>query len=332
MEHLGEEELHYDSIGEKNDIPIEEERELWKNYYINKYIFIPKNCPQCNHPNISIVNFNSTLNPIKGGCNNKTCKYRFYLRSYSFFKYFPKIPAQIIVNIIKQMILENKNATLIRKYLKEKYNNTKINIRIIFKIMLYIRKCIAQYLNYIYLTKEISQINGNVPYAIDESLFTHKNNIPIWVVGIVSTTNKENLRLHTTKIRNLNYLRTFIHKYIEPGNRIISDGWQGYQFLNNNNSGYIHISYNHGGGHWGIGELSTSHIEGIWSYLKTTIKRIYYSIPNKGFYFFLKESEFRYLYKNQNNIAKLEIFNKILKFNFNNNFIFSTVENLNSLV
>ena len=81
--------------------------------------------------------------------------------------------------------------------------------------MLYIRKFIAEYLNHIYATKEISQINGHAPYAIDESLFAHINNIPIWVVGIVSTTNKENLRLHTTKIRNSNYLRTYIHKYIE---------------------------------------------------------------------------------------------------------------------
>ena len=97
------------------------------------------------------------------------------------------------------------------KFLKEKYNNQKLNIRIIFKIMLYIRKCIAEYLNYIYATKEISQLNGNAPYAIDESLFTHINNISIWVVGIVSTTDKENLRLHITKIRNSNYLRTFIH-------------------------------------------------------------------------------------------------------------------------
>ena len=106
----------------------------------------------------------------------------------------------------------------------------------------------------------------------------------------------------------------------------------GYKFLNNNNSGYFHISYNQGVGNWGYGELSTSYIEEIWSYLKTTIKRIYYSIPNKGFYFFLKESEFRYLYKNQNKFAKMEIFNKMLKFNFNNNFNLSSINNLNSLV
>ena len=111
MEHFGEEDLHYDSIGEKYDIPIEEERELWKNNYFNKYIFLAKNCPKCNHSNLSIVNLNSTLNPIKAGCNNKTYKNRFYLRRYSFFKFFPKIPAQIIVNIFKEMMVENKNAT-----------------------------------------------------------------------------------------------------------------------------------------------------------------------------------------------------------------------------
>ena len=31
--------LTYDTIGEKFDISIEEERELWEKYYLSKYIY-----------------------------------------------------------------------------------------------------------------------------------------------------------------------------------------------------------------------------------------------------------------------------------------------------
>ena len=60
------------------------------------------------------------LNPIKGACNNKKCKNRYYLRQLSFFKLFPRIPAQIIMKIIEQMVIYKKNSTQIRKNLKEK--------------------------------------------------------------------------------------------------------------------------------------------------------------------------------------------------------------------
>ena len=152
--------------------------------------------------------------------------------------------------------------------------------------MLYIRKSIACYIKKLYITKIISTLNGNNNYAIDESLFTHINNESIWVIGIVDTSNKFNFRCNISKIRNNVYLKKFIEKYIKRGNNIISDGWSGYSFLNNNNSGYIHISYNNGAGNWGIGVHSTSHIESMWACLKNYIKNIYYSIRSKGFYFY----------------------------------------------
>jgi len=66
-----------------------------------------------------------------------------------------------------------KNATQIRKYIKNKYNGVNLNIRSIYKFMLYIRKSIACYIKNIYMTKEFSTINGNNNYTINESLFTH---------------------------------------------------------------------------------------------------------------------------------------------------------------
>ena len=39
-------EIHYDSIDALYGISIEEERSNWKNCYIDKFIYIPSNCPQ----------------------------------------------------------------------------------------------------------------------------------------------------------------------------------------------------------------------------------------------------------------------------------------------
>jgi hypothetical protein len=70
------------------------------------------------------------LNPLKGACSNKNCKYRFFLRKYSIFGNFPKIPVQILIYIIEQFIIEKKNASLIRKAIKNKYNEAKLYINL----------------------------------------------------------------------------------------------------------------------------------------------------------------------------------------------------------
>lgn len=135
--------LTYDSIGKKYDILIEEKRVLWEKYYINKYIYIPTFCPKCNTGTISIVKNNSVINPLKSSCNKKSCKNKLFLRQFSIFKKFNKIPIQVLMNIMKSMILQKKNATQIRKFIKHKYNGVNLNIRSIFKFMQYIRKSIA---------------------------------------------------------------------------------------------------------------------------------------------------------------------------------------------
>jgi len=68
----------------------------------------PDTCPKCNSHKVSIINSKSVLNPLKGSCNNKSCQNRYYLRQYSFFKFFPTIPAQIIMKIIELMLIEKK--------------------------------------------------------------------------------------------------------------------------------------------------------------------------------------------------------------------------------
>jgi len=48
--------------------------------------------------------------------------------------------------------------------------------------------------------------------------------------------------------------------YLEPGNTIITDGWSGYNFLDEM-AEYTHDKHIHGGGDFGFGLNSTSHIE-----------------------------------------------------------------------
>ena len=64
--------------------------------------------------------------------------------------------------------------------------------------------------------------------------------------------------------------------------------WNGYCFLNIHNSGYSHLSFNHGHGMFGEGADTTSHIESFWAFLKDIIKKLYRYIPSKGLYYFIK--------------------------------------------
>jgi len=141
--------------------------------------------------------------------------------------------------IIEQFIIEKKNASLIRKAIKNKYNEANLNIRAIYKFMKTIRQCIAEYLNNIYEEEDISTQYNNNYFAVDESLFTTIDNSPQWVVGIISTTDRTKFRCNITTTRNANYLRNFIACYIQRGNTIISDGWNGYMWLNNEILGII---------------------------------------------------------------------------------------------
>ena len=166
MEEIDYEDLTYDKTGETYGIAIEEERQLWEYEYVNKYIYIPQICPKCNIGKLNLVKFNTTCNPFKGGCTNYKCKARIYLRKYSIFALFPKIPIQILMNILKGFI-KGPNATQIKKKLKEKYNNANINRRVIAKFMLILRKCIAEYYKDIYDTQDISIQNQRMTFAID---------------------------------------------------------------------------------------------------------------------------------------------------------------------
>lgn len=68
-----------------------------------------------------------------------------------------------------------------------------------------------------------------------------------------------------------------------------------------------------------MGELSTSHIENTWAYLKASLKNIYNIIPKSNYVYFIRECEFRINIHKKNDNEKMNIFEKILKYVFDLN-------------
>ena len=128
------------------------------------------------------------------------------------------------MNILKGF-LKGWNATKIKNDLRDKFNNAKINRRIVAKFMTFLRKRISEYYKYIYDKQSISTENQRKTYAIDESKFTTKNNILIWVVVIINTVNKNDTKWNTKRIPNTHFMKSFIKKFIKKSNIIISDRW-----------------------------------------------------------------------------------------------------------
>ena len=88
--------------------------------------------------------------------------------------------------------------------------------------------------------------NGNQYFSCDESEFSHYiNGESIWVLGMTNNTTKD-FRVVATKIRDTIHLKEFITRYISPGNKIITDGWAGYDWADSPNSGYIRYRHIHG--------------------------------------------------------------------------------------
>lgn len=144
----------------------------------------------------------------------------------------------------------------------------------------------------LYESEKISSKNGNEFFSIDESLINHKNNKQIWLLDIINKATKE-FRIEGVYNRDSAILETFIKKYVEKGNTIISDGWPGYNFLNSEKSGYSHITRIHQGGSFGYCLQSTSHIETVWNIINGKIKSIYHVIPGYHLMNFVKEIEYR---------------------------------------
>ena len=84
-----------------------------------------------------------------------------------------------------------------------------------------------------------SRIGGppelNKIVEIDECLFIHDNNTPIWVIGGIETDSRK-MRFDVINRRISENIKTFLLNHVEVGTKIISDGWQGYAFLDGEES------------------------------------------------------------------------------------------------
>lgn len=333
-----ENESEEDEIGETNkkwEINLKEEELFWTKMQNKDYIFAPKICPTCNFGTYEIKKYTNPncINIFYCRCNNTKCRKKCNLRYYSVFRLAKKVPASIVYKIIEKFILEGSNAHELFKYINNTYK-IKLAESTLQKILKNIRYILAEYMKKNYDSSLIGGINeNNIPriVAIDESLFLHDSlGNQIWVVGGIET--KElRMRLNVINLRNSENLETFIFNNFKEGTHFTHDGWSGYTFLNNNIN-FTHETHIHGGGDFGLGYHSTSHIENLWANLKKTIRSIYGIMPKKDFILYLREAEFRINISKKKSDEKLDILFKIIRdiYEFCN-FNFSSITELEDI-
>ena len=139
-----EDESLEDNVSENSDeensedwnINFEEESQFWTNLKKRGFIYLPDICTACNIGKFEIKEDTkkNILNPYYIRCNNKKCRKKVKLRSFSFLKNIRNIPASVIFNILENFFLVGLNAQKIEKLVKEKYNKD-IKIKHVLKIL-----------------------------------------------------------------------------------------------------------------------------------------------------------------------------------------------------
>ncbi len=71
----------------------------------------------------------------------------------------------------------------------------------------------------------------------------------------------------------------------------------------------------HGRNDFGLGSESTSHIESVWSQIKSLITKLYYALKPENFIYFVRELEFSYNINNMNRRDKIKAIQDILYYN-----------------
>ena len=187
--------------------------------------------------------------------------------------------------------------------LKKQKNLTEFNIIIALPTLYYIfkdiRKIIYDYLVKMYQHEKIGELDEHEYFSVEESNIGHKKGRALWLLGIIKNSTKE-FRIEANFERDTATIKKFINKFVDKGNTIISNGWSSYNYLDNPDSGYIHVKHIHSAGSFGAGILSTSHIESIWAQIKSKIKETYHIIPNKYIVHYVKGAEFKIGFKNKN--------------------------------
>jgi len=269
-------------------------------------IFFPEKC-KCGRSTFKVeFDANSKTSMVTIRCQYYKCRNRIPIRNNSFYANFPKVRLNILTEVLKCFLVYELNAEKAHEYITETIKES-INIETIRKIYNSIRDVIKRYLFIEYESEILGEKDKHDIFAVDESLFSHTSSgDQAWVLGIISNYTKS-FRLEVTKERNSAILKKFITKFVEPGNKIITDGWSGYSFLSDE-PGYLWDVHNHGAGDFGLGINTTSYIESLWQEIKSKIKHTYYIIPSKNFMSYLREAEFKIKNKNKSSDEKLKEF------------------------
>ena len=80
------------------------------------------------------------------------------------------------------------------------------------------------------------------------------------MIGLINSRTRK-IRLEIVDNRTSQIIKPIIKRLVPKGNTITTDAANCYNFLNQNESRYIHHVHNHGHGNFGAGLDSTSHIE-----------------------------------------------------------------------
>ena len=129
----------------------------------------------------------------------------------------------------------------------------------------------------------------------------------LWLIGICNNITKD-FRIEASYIGVTEVLKEFINMYAEKNSFIITDGWAGYGFLDHEGSGYTSIKHIYVEGDFGFSVESTSHIESIWSQIKSSIKEKYHLYPYQVFMQFVREIEFKIKIRYLSNEDKIKKF------------------------
>ena len=207
---------------------------------------------------------------------------------------------------MKTFILFDFNAQKAYKYFIEELN-IDVSKNIISKVYKEMTQIISKYLNIEYQSNLLGELNLCKYYSVDECNIITIKDTHVWLLGIIDNETKD-FRIEPTLSRDSATLKNFINKYIPTGNYIVTDGWRGYDFLEAPDSGYRRFKHHHGGGDFGYGIQSTSHIESIWAQIQAKIKELYHSIPNKNFLEFVREIEFKIKVSKKNAEEKISFF------------------------
>ena len=317
------------------DQNITNETDYAKYLYAKGILPGPIKC-SCNNTYFTIQNDgNNNTSGCCFRCQNSKCRKKYPIRINSFFSKFPYQKLGVISEIINCFLNYEYNSSKALKYLQESKHLT-ISKTIILKVYKELRYVIYRYLYISYQTEPLGESNKNQYFSVDESLFSHRNGKQIWILGIINNTSKE-FRLEGSYKRDARTLESFIKKFVQNGNNIITDGWSGYDFLDRPNSGYIRYKHIHGGGDFGYGVQSTSHIESIWNSIKTKIKSTYGVIPKKNLIKFIREAEYKFINRMKTFNEKIVDFfqcfsflNDVADVEFNDNLFLSDSEDSDS--